>query len=323
MDPLSDVLALLKPRSYMCRGFDIGGSLAFQFGQHDGIKCYAVESGRCLLLMENLDEPIELQAGDCFLLPRGLPFTIGTDLSLPAVDAMQAISSIQASESAGVVTFNGGGECFVVGGLFTLSGGHAEILTNLLPPIVHVRSELEKTELRWALRRMRQELEGEQPGSQLVAQQLAYMILVQALRLHLAERTAGEVGWLFALTNKPLKIALACMHETPSHPWRLQELAQRAGMSRSMFAMRFKEAVGETPMEYLTRWRMLIASERLLHSDDAVTDIASSLGYESESAFRRAFRKIMGCSPRRYGRAQKTNSSGGPGYGDARPGSHR
>lgn len=218
---------------------------------------------------------------------------------------MQSICSA-AEQGIGVSTFQGGGDCFIVGGHFALAEGHAGILTSLLPSVVHIRSEIGKTEWRWALDRMRQELQGGQPGCQLLAQQLAYMILVQALRLHLAEKTTKSVGWLFAMADKSLNLALACMHENPSHPWTLQELAQRAFMSRSLFARRFKEAVGETPMGYLTRWRMLMASDRLLNTSDSIRAVALSSGYDSESAFRRAFRKVLGSSPRRYGRASSS-----------------
>jgi AraC-like DNA-binding protein len=92
------------------------------------------------------------------------------------------------------------------------------------------------------------------------------------------------------------------MHDDPGHPWTLQKLAERVGMSRSIFALRFKETVGATPMEYLTRWRMLLAGDRLKNSDDSISVIASSLGYESESAFGKTFRRIMGCSPRQHSR---------------------
>lgn len=125
------------------------------------------------------------------------------------------------------------------------------------------------------------------------------MIQVQALRLHLAQSTSSTVGWLFALADKPIGSKIACMHENPSYPWTLQELARRVGMSRSIFAKRFKEVVGETPMAYLTRWRMLLASDKFMNSGDeeSVTDVALFLDYESESAFR----KVLGYAPRRYG----------------------
>jgi AraC-like DNA-binding protein len=99
------------------------------------------------------------------------------------------------------------------------------------------------------------------------------------------------------------------MHDEPARGWTLQELAQHVGMSRSTFALKFKETVGEPPMEYLTRWRMLLAGDRLENSSDPVSVIALSLGYESESAFSTAFKRVMGCSPRQYARGRNASSS--------------
>ena len=154
------------------------------------------------------------------------------------------------------------------------------ILLGALPPIVHIRKEADKAALRWSMERMRQELREPQPGGFLVAQHLAYMMLVQALRLHLAEGATGGVGWLFALADKQMSAAITAMHEDPAQRWTLQALAAQAGMSRSTFAQKFKETVGASPMEYLTRWRMLLAGDRLMNSRDPVSSIALSLGYE-------------------------------------------
>jgi AraC-like DNA-binding protein len=98
--------------------------------------------------------------------------------------------------------------------------------------------------------------------------------------------------------------AISAMHEDPAHRWTLQALAQRAGMSRSTFALKFKETVGASPLEYLTHWRMLLAGDRLTNSGDPISVIALSLGYESESAFSTAFKRVMGCSPRQYSRGR-------------------
>ena len=139
-----------------------------------------------------------------------------------------------------------------------------------------------------------------QPGGFLVAEHLAHMILVQALRLHLAEGLSGGVGWLFALADQQMSSAISAMHADPAHDWTIQKLAECAGMSRSSFALKFKQTVGASPMEYLTRWRMLLAGERLNTSADSLSAIAQSLGYESESAFGKAFKRVMGCSPKQY-----------------------
>jgi AraC-like DNA-binding protein len=99
------------------------------------------------------------------------------------------------------------------------------------------------------------------------------------------------------------------MHDEPGHPWTLETLARRAGMSRTVFALRFKEVVGETATEYLTRWRMLLAAERLAAGGEPVATIASALGYESESSFGKAFRRVIGHPPRRFARERATRLS--------------
>jgi AraC-like DNA-binding protein len=159
------------------------------------------------------------------------------------------------------------------------------------------------------MERMRLELREPKPGGFLIAQQLAYTMLVQALRLHLAEGVTGGVGWLFALADRQMAAAITAMHEDPAHRWTLASLAERAGMSRTTFTLKFKETVGTSPMDYLTRWRMMLAGERLTHSSDSISIIALSLGYESESAFSTAFKRMMGCSPRQYGRGVHPASS--------------
>jgi AraC-like DNA-binding protein len=306
MDPLSDVLSLLKPRSYMFGGFDTSGDWSIAFGQHEGIKCYAVVSGECWLSVEGEPDAVRLKSGDCFLLPRGRPFCMASDLTLTPVDAR---TIFPAPRNGGIAVLNSGGDFSTVGGHFTLSGNHAGVLLGMLPPIVHIRKESDKAALRWSMERMRQELREPQPGCFLVAQHLADMMLVQALRLHLAEGLKGGVGWLFALADKQMSTAINAMHADPAHHWTLQELAERAGMSRSTFALKFKETVGTSPMEYLTRWRMLLAGDRLVNSSDPISVVARSLGYESESAFSTAFKRAMGCSPRQYGRGRSPASS--------------
>ncbi|HEX4230355.1 MAG TPA: AraC family transcriptional regulator [Bryobacteraceae bacterium] len=301
MDPLSDVLSLLKPRSYSAGGFHVGGELSIQFPQHQGIKCYAVVSGQCWLAVEGVPDALRLGTGDCFLLPSGRPFRLASDLSLTPVDFRKLLGT---KRNGGIVSLNGGGGCFIAGGHFALGGSHANILLEVLPPIVHLRKESDKAALRWSLERMREELQEPQPGGFLVAQHLAYMMLVQALRLHLAEGLKGGVGWLFALGDKQMSAAMNAMHDGPAHRWTLQELAERAGMSRSSFALKFKETVGESPMEYLTHWRMLLAGDKLENSSDSISVIALSLGYESDSAFSTAFKRVMGCSPRQYSRGR-------------------
>jgi AraC-like DNA-binding protein len=299
MDPLSDVLSLLRPRTYSSGAFDTGGEWSVQFPRYEGIKCYAVVSGQCSLLIEDIPDAVRLKKGDCFLLPSSRSFRMASDLSLPPVDVKTILSL---PLNGRIASLNGGGDCFIVGGHFTLSGGHATILLEALPPVIHLRTETDKAELRWSLERMSQELRAPRPGAVLVAQHLVQMMLVQAIRLHLERDIEGGVGWMSALADKQLCAAMHAIHDKPAHHWTLQTLAERAGMSRTIFASRFKETVGSSVMEYLSRWRMLLAGDKLRNTGDSVSQIALSLGYESESAFSKAFKRVMGCSPRQYAR---------------------
>ncbi|OSQ37217.1 AraC family transcriptional regulator [Thalassospira mesophila] len=298
MDPLSDVLALLKPKSYMSAGIDIAGPWAIQFpGMGKGIKTGAVVSGDCWLAIDGVADPVHLQTGDCFLLPHGRAFLMGSDLNVEPVNAFDFFA---ANRSFGHIrTQNGGGDCLVLSSRFTLDGHQADLLLAMLPPIVHIRDHGETFALRHSVERMMEEMRKNEPGSTLVLQNLAHMMLVQALRQHL-DTSSGGTGWFFALADKQIGTAIGAIHNAPAHPWTVEALASHAGMSRSAFAAKFKDRVGKSPMAYLTQWRMLLAGERLGTSRDPVSVIALALGYESESAFSTAFKREMGCSPRQY-----------------------
>ncbi len=300
MDPLSDVISLLKPHSFTGSGFDVGGAHSVQFPRFEGIKYYALVSGRLWLLVEGTSEAVHLDAGDCVLLTGGHPCRLTTDLSLPATDAAVFKSAIR--HNGDIATLNGGGDSLTLGGHFLISGLHANVLLDLLPPVIHIRKESVDPTFQWSIDFLMRELRTSRPGSSLVEQHLASLILIQALRVYLSEGSHGISGWLFALSDEKISRALIAIHGDPAERWTLQKLAAIAGMSRSLFAQRFKVTVGSSAMEYVTKWRMFKAAERLMDFHDPIAEIAPSLGYESESAFSAAFKRVLGCSPRQYAR---------------------
>ena len=230
------------------------------------------------------------------MLPHGLPFRVASDPALPPEDWQRVFLG---SRDGALVRLNDSGEVRVLGGHFQLAGPQAQILLGMLPPIVHLQRETDRETLRWAFDRMRQELTDSKPGSFLIVQQLVYMIFVQALRLHLDE--GKGVGWLFALSDKHVGAAITAIHREPARRWTVAALAAEVGMSRSGFAARFRQLVGDGPIEYLTRWRMLLAG-RSVSRGEPIGAIARSLGYESESAFSTAFKRVMGSTPRHHAR---------------------
>lgn len=305
MDPLSDVLSLLKPRNYMSAGLDAGGDWLIQFPDQAGnIKCGAVVTGRCILSVEGLAEPVMLGPGDSFLLPSSGPFRMGSDLGL---DPTPAGNIFAASRRGGMTVLNGGGDCMIVSSRFAVEGSQTGLLLGMLPPIVHIRGSAGPAALHWPVERMMQELREGAPGSTLLIEHLAHMIMVQALRQRLAEGQKGGTGWLSALADKQIGAAIGAMHGAPARRWTVQSLAECAGMSRSTFALKFKSLTGSAPLDYLIRWRMLLAGDRLVHTADQISVIAVALGYASESAFSTTFKRVMGCSPRVYAQREAMN----------------
>ena len=302
MDPLSDVLSLLKPRNYVTGALTAGEPWSLRFEAHEGLKCYSVVRGECWLSMDGVEEPIPLRAGACVLLPHGRPFTIGSDLTTPSRNAWEFLSSVERYN--GVVSASPGDNFFLLGSYFALEGD-GRFLLDVLPPIVKVDNDVQRESMRWAVERLQREMRDPQPGGTLVAQQIAYTLLVEALRLHLTDEAHRGQGWLPALADKRMRAALSSMHQEPARAWTVQDLAHTVGMSRTAFAQTFKRFVGSAPMEYLTKWRMTLAANRVQDPAESIASLAPVLGYQSESAFSAAFKRHWGSSPRDYVRTSR------------------
>jgi AraC-like DNA-binding protein len=300
MDPLSDILVLVQPRTYATGGFSAGGDWGVRFPAHGMVKCYSVVRGECWLAVDNIAEPIRLQTGSCFLLPRGWPFSLSSEPSQP-LKSWEMLS--QQERYNGILPLTPGENFLILGSHFRLEGD-ARFLLDALPPVVLLESEEQRQSLRWAVDRLLREMRDPQPGGTLIAQQIAYTMLVEALRLHVAEDIGKDPGWLAALGDVRLRAALSSIHGEPARAWTLAGLAHAAGMSRTAFAQLFKQKVGKSPMEYLTHWRMTIAANRLKNPKESISSIAPAVGYQSESAFSAAFKREWGSSPREYSRAK-------------------
>lgn len=297
MDVLSDILSLMKPRSAYTAGLDAGGQWALRYSGFAGVKFNAVTQGTCWIRIAEETEPMRLEAGDCFLMTQGRPFTLASDPLLPPIDA----DTVHLPGNDGIATCNGGGDFFLVGGRFAFGADYAATLFTGLPPIIVVRGSCDQAPvLRWALAQLAAELRQARPGGPLIAEHLAHIMLVQVLRIHLDANHGTGAGWLQVLVDRHLTRAVAAMHGDPARRWTLSELAGVAGLSRSVFAERFRRIVGVPAIDYLTRWRMLLAADRLRHRGESVATVALAVGYESESAFSTAFKRVMACSPRQF-----------------------
>lgn len=296
MDPLSEVLSLLNTRSSFFAGLRAGGGWAMKFPPPEGIKFNAVVEGSCWLAVEGVDAPAQLRAGDCFLLSEGRSFTLASDLSLEPMDAME----VYRVTHNGIANYGNTPDFFLIGGRFAFCE-EAKLLLDSLPPFALVHSDSEQAAvLQWALHRLAHELSEPSPGGSLMTQYLGHMMLIQVLRLYLASKDDHPAGWLFALTDPRIKAAIEAIHCAPARRWTVADLAGIAGVSRSTFALQFKKKVGLGPLEYVLRWRMQLAVRELKNSNCTVSSIAQSLGYDSDSAFSSAFKRILVCSPSEY-----------------------
>lgn len=304
-DPLSDILGLLQPRNIACGAIDSGGA-CIDFPESHGIKCHAVTAGTAWLAVDGVNQPIRVAAGDCFILPRGRPYRLGSDLSLPPVDYRVVLDG---RPSGQLTTWNGGGQATIVSAFFTLQERNAGFLLDALPPVVLIGGDASLPSLRPSLDQMMEELHDPRPGSRLIVEHLATMLLAQALRVRASQAGSDEGGWLSALADRKIGLSLGAMHGEPAYAWTVQALAEQAGMSRTSFAVRFKSRVGSSPMEYLTRLKMLMASNRLSSTNASVQEVAQNLGYKSESAFSHAFKRHLGSSPRTFSKmARQANT---------------
>lgn len=301
-DPLSDVLEVLRPHDCVAAGLDAGGDWSIRYGPHAGLKCNAVTKGGCWLVVEGSADRIWLGEGDCVMLPHGKAFT----LSARGLRQGEAAETVHSAPSHGATAMlRGGGDFFMTGARFLLSGLAAEILMATLPDVIVFRTETNDRSagaetVRWAIGRIASELQLSRPGSVRAIDHLSHVLLIELMRFHLEENDVGHFGWTAALADPFICRAVAAMHENLDQPWTVATLAKKAGLSRTAFAVRFAQLVGQTPMGYLTLWRMLWAARRLDSAELTIAEAAAEVGYASESAFSVAFKRTLGRTPRRF-----------------------
>ncbi len=296
-DPLSDILTLVDARSVLSAGLTAATPFALRFHGSQTLKLGAVLMGEAWLQIEG-QPPVRLRQGDCYLMTGGWTYTLATDLSLPAVDGHEVFAAAINS----VAYYGGIADFILVAGKTTLDPIEAPLLLDLLPPLLHIPyGSAEAEVLTWLTQQLSREMRDRRPGYPLAASHLFSLMFMQVLRTRLTDASAST-GWLAALADERLAPAMRGIHAEPSRRWTVAELARLSGMSRSAFAARFRDRAGRPPLDYLLHWRMRRAAERLRHDNSPILPIALAAGYDSESAFSNAFKRIMGQSPGQYRR---------------------
>jgi AraC-like DNA-binding protein len=300
MDPLSEILTLLRPRGTRTAALDVAGPWSLRFPADDGVRFCAVEHGDCWIRADHDTQWQPLTPGDCYLVSQGHAFVLASDPGLHPVNAETLITL----GHRGLKSIRGGGDYMIVSCRFEFADDQVASLLYPLPGIFRVPADSEQALfLRRAMGRLATELVSPRPGTPLVVENLGLLMLVEMLRRFMeTPNSTLTPGWLKAAADPQVAQAIRAMHDAPAHPWQLQQLATTAGMSRAVFAQRFKQLMGTPAIEYLTRWRMLLAGTKLSCSQASIAAIAAEVGYGSEYAFSTAFTRVMGCSPGRYRR---------------------
>lgn len=242
----------------------------------------------------------ELVSGDVIVFPYGDEHVMGYG----ETPALQDIGNLFPSpppwaEPPRLAAGGGGPETRLVCGFLRFDRALYNPLFEALPKmlVVSARDGARAALLRSSLEFLSAELERTEPGVESVTKRLTEVLFVEVLRKHLSDLPAQQIGWLAALQDDDIRHALEAIHTQPQKNWSVDELAKRAAMSRSVFYERFTELLGDPPAQYLTRWRLQRTAQLLLASDLAVAEIADRVGYGSEAALSRAFKRTSGQSP--------------------------
>ncbi len=244
-------------------------------------------------------------AGDLLVVPHGDPHEMGNGSGAPLLDTSGELPSLLKGELKRS-TFGGGGETttFVCGYLACEAGLVRPVITGL-PHVVRVnlRTDAGGRWLEGSILHAVERVAEAAPGSDVILARLAEVLFTEALQRYLGQLPAGRTGWLAGAGDPTVGRSLAALHRKPAHPWTLDELAEEAAVSRSVLTERFARYLGQSPMAYLTDWRIELGAEALRTTSRSVLQVATDVGYESEAAFNRAFKRRFGQPPAQYRRS--------------------
>jgi AraC-like DNA-binding protein len=302
MDPLEDVFRSMRVESALYGRLEATAPWAVRFDGDQRIKFGMVARGACWLSVAGEHQPLALRGGDCFVLTDGRSFSVADDPATPPRPCTEVLSD---GGPGRLLAFGGGGAAAtLIAGWFAFDGHGGRPLFAQLPPVIQVRMDEERARaLQATLDLLALETQGDELGAGIVTKRLADIIFIQTIRTYV--RTTGwqKTGWLAAMTEPRLGAALRAIHHQLDRAWTVDELASISGMSRSAFAAAFRERVGESPHSYLTRWRMYKAGCLIRNGRLSLAQVAKAVGYQTDSAFNRIFRRHHGVTPALYRRS--------------------
>jgi AraC-like DNA-binding protein len=322
VDALSDVLRLVRLTGAVfldaeftapwCIGEPSGVEVCVEHmpdAQHVVIY-HLVTEGRCEVALTGCASQ-SAQAGELIIIPGGEVHALGSDLSSPRVDGAPLVVQ-RSPDEAGQVRYGGGGAVTrLVCGYLACDSALFDTILAALPRlmVINMRDGPGGQWLTSSIQFSLAECAAPKAGAGTVLAKLSELMFVEAIRRYIENLPPEQQGWLAGLRDRFVGKALALMHSTPAHAWTVDDLAGRVGLSRSALAERFTTLIGQPPMQYLTRWRLQLAADLLRGSGRAIAAIAAEVGYDSEAAFSRAFKREIGAAPVVWRRASLTRGN--------------
>jgi AraC-like DNA-binding protein len=305
-DPLGEALHFLRMSgTFYCRS-ELTAPWGVEMPVLPGCLIFhVITSGRAWLDVRGAEKKL-LQPGELALVPHGEGHRMASEPRARMAKLFDLPREL-ISERYEILRYGGGGApTTMICGAVELDHPAARQLIQLLPKLIC----LDGSEMEWlhnTLRFMVAEARELRPGGEAVLTRLADIVVIQAIRSWIERDAAARTGWLGALKDRQIGPALLSIQHEPARDWTVASLAARAAMSRSAFAARFTALVGEPPMQYLARWRMQVAVTALKEERASIAELAGRLGYQSEAAFSRAFKRFIGVSPGAVRRAPASN----------------
>ncbi|AKT40010.1 AraC family transcriptional regulator [Chondromyces crocatus] len=297
MDPLSDVIALLRPSTAISKPITGRGRWGVRYAAYNAPGFTIILKGECWISFEG-QEPTRFQKGDFLLLPSSPAFTLSSHPDVVCEPREPTATAVRHGEQEGDADFES------LGGTFQIELANAPLLLALLPRIIHIPASKGRAgRLGRVITLIMEECASEEPGKEMVLQRMLEVLLIEALRWRGLAADEVRAGLLNGMRDPALARVLCAMHADVRASWTVAGLAKVAGLSRSAFAARFAEVLGCGPIEYLARWRMALAKDALVRGAKTLDRIADEIGYESASAFSTAFRKRLGCSPGKFAKS--------------------
>ncbi len=263
-------------------------------------------SGRCKARLAAGGDAVEIAEGDILLMPNDETHLMGSDLQMEPIAAEALVRPAADHGMLRIEHGRGGATTRFVCGFLACDKRLSRPVLEALPGMLRVPfgDDPAAAWFRNLLRLGAQETSARRPGRDTVLAKLSELLFVEAIRRYSESLAAGQTGWLAGLRDRFVGRALTLMHQKPGHAWTVDALANEAGLSRSALAQRFTELIGQPPMQYLTRWRLTVAAQRLRNDGASLASVAEQIGYDSEAAFNRAFKREFGMPPATWRRTR-------------------